>query len=68
VDGAAEQLTGQGRKDKAAKVAAARNLWVAAVNNHGGFGRWAIVEVTDPWDAIGTICGVIAATRSPVVH
>ena len=29
----------------------ARTLWVPAVNNHGGFGRWAFVEVTDPWDA-----------------
>jgi type III restriction enzyme len=36
-------------------VAAARNLWVPAVNNHGGFGRWAVVEVTDPWDAMATI-------------
>jgi type III restriction enzyme len=23
-------------------------LWVAAVNNHGGFGRWEFVEITDP--------------------
>jgi type III restriction enzyme len=21
------------------------------VNSHGGFGRWAFVEVSDPWDA-----------------
>lgn len=26
-----------------------------AVNNHGGCGRWAFVEVTDPWDAEGTL-------------
>jgi type III restriction enzyme len=32
-----------------------RNRWVPAVNNHGGFGRWAFVEVSDPWDAEGTI-------------
>lgn len=30
------------------KAATARNLWVPAVNNHGGFGRWGYVEVTDP--------------------
>lgn len=22
-----------------------------AVNNHGGFGRWAFLEIDDPWDA-----------------
>ncbi len=27
-------------KDKAAKVATARNLWVRAVNNAGTWGRW----------------------------
>ena len=25
--------------------------WVPAVNNWGGLGRWAFLEVTDPWDA-----------------
>ena len=49
------EVTGEARKDKAAKVATARTLWVPAVNNHGGFGRWAFVEVTDPWDAERTI-------------
>jgi type III restriction enzyme len=51
------EVTGEGRKDKAAKVAAARNLWIPAINNHGGFGRWGFVEVTDPWDALATIRG-----------
>ena len=32
-------------------MATARDLWVPAVNNHGGFGRWAFVEIADPWDA-----------------
>jgi len=45
------EVTGQSKKDKAAKVATARTLWVPAVNNHGGFGRWDFVEITDPWDA-----------------
>ncbi len=49
------EVSGEARKDKAAKVATARNLWVPAVNNHGGFGRWAFVEITDPWDAETTI-------------
>jgi len=49
------EVSGEARKDKAAKVAAARSLWVPAVNNHGGFGRWAFVEISDPWDAQGAI-------------
>jgi type III restriction enzyme len=24
---------------------------VPAINNHGGFGRWAFLEIADPWDA-----------------
>ncbi|NQT82193.1 DEAD/DEAH box helicase family protein [bacterium] len=45
------EVTGEKRKDKAAKVATARTLWVPAVNNHGAYGRWAFIEVPDPWDA-----------------
>ena len=41
--------------DKAAKVATTRTLWVPAINNHGGFGRWAFIEVADPWDAKNAI-------------
>jgi hypothetical protein len=49
------EVTGENKKDKAAKVSAARTLWVPAVNNHGGFGRWTFIEITDPWDAGNTI-------------
>jgi len=45
------EVTGEHKKDKAAKVSTARNLWIPAVNNHGGFGRWAFLEISDPWDA-----------------
>lgn len=45
------EVTGEKKKDKEAKVATARLLWVPAVNNHGGFGRWAFMEIKDPWDA-----------------
>jgi type III restriction enzyme len=54
------EVSGENRKDKAAKVATARTQWVPAVNNHGGFGRWAFVEVIDPWDAQRTIRTAIA--------
>jgi type III restriction enzyme len=55
------EVSGESRKDKAAKVATARTLWVPAMNNHGGFGRWAFVEVTDPWDAPNTIRAALSA-------
>jgi type III restriction enzyme len=57
------EVSGEARKDKAAKAAAARTLWVPAVNNHGGFGRWAFIEITDPWDAKNTIRALIAETK-----
>ncbi len=49
------EVTGEKKKDKAAKVTTARTLWVPAVNNHGGFGRWAFVEIDDPRNAMTTI-------------
>lgn len=49
------EVSGEARKDKAAKVATARNLWVPAINNHGGYGRWLFLEISDPWDAMNTI-------------
>jgi type III restriction enzyme len=45
------EVSGEQRKDKAAKVSTAQSLWVPAVNNHGGFGRWAFIEIPDPWNA-----------------
>lgn len=45
------EVTGEKKKEKAAKVATARTLWVPAVNNHGGYGLWAFLEIADPWDA-----------------
>ena len=53
------EVSGEPKKDKAAKVSTARTLWVPAVNNHGGFGRWAFLEITDPWDAKNTIRGAL---------
>lgn len=53
------EVSGEARKDKAAKVATARSLWIPAINNHGGYGRWAFVEISDPWDAKNTIRAVL---------
>lgn len=49
------EVTGERKKDKLDKVRTARTLWVPAVNNHGGFGRWAFIEIADPWNAANTI-------------
>src|SRR5215210_2821223 len=53
------EVSGEKRKDKATKVSTARTLWVPAVNNHGEFGRWAFMEISDPWDAQNTIRGLL---------
>jgi type III restriction enzyme len=45
------EVSGEARKDKQAKVATAEHLWAPAVNNWGAAGRWAFLEITDPWDA-----------------
>lgn len=58
------EVTGEHKKDKAAKVATARTLWVPAINNHGGFGRWAFLEVADPWDAQHLIRGFLTQAQA----
>jgi len=53
------------RNVQAAKVATARTLWVPAINNHGGFGRWAFLEIGDVHRAEAMIRALLArhATR-----
>ena len=49
------EVSGEKKREKAAKTAAARNLWIPAINNQGEFGKWAFIEISDPWDAKNTI-------------
>ena len=61
------EVTGEAKKEKQAKVATAEQLWTVAVNNWGGLGRWAFLEVTDPWDAehlIRAKCLSLAESRA----
>lgn len=58
------EVTGEKKKDKEAKVSTARNLWVPAVNQHGGFGRWAFLEISDPWDAKNTVRAFVRQKES----
>lgn len=53
------EVSGKADVLKPVKVSTARTLWVPAINNHGGFGRWAFVEVSDPWDAAGVMRKII---------
>ncbi len=55
------EVSGEPKPEKAAKVETARTLWVPAVNNHGGFGRWDFLEISDPWDAKNTIRAHLAS-------
>lgn len=55
------EVTGEKKKDKAAKVSTARDLWIPSVNNHGGLGRWDFIEILDPWDAKNTIKGFLSS-------
>lgn len=49
------EVSGREKRDKKEKVATAKGLWVPAINQHGGFGRWAFLETTDPWNVINEI-------------
>jgi type III restriction enzyme len=56
------EVTGQMKKDKKQKVATAQNLWVPAINNADVYGRWAFIEITDPWDAKNLIRATFPST------
>ena len=57
------ECTGQKQKDKDAKVTTAQTLWVPAVNNHGGFGRWDFLQIRDPWDAKNAIYAALKKAK-----
>ena len=45
------EVSGEDRQDKEIKTLTASRQWVPAINNHGGFGRWAFIEIKNPWNA-----------------
>jgi len=59
------EVSGEAKLEKAAKVQTARSLWVPAVNNDGRFGRWAFLEISDPWNAKNTIRAYLPETHRP---
>jgi type III restriction enzyme len=60
------EVTGEKKKEKAAKVMTARTLWAPVVNNTGAFGRWAFVEIAGPWDAQSQIRAGLKATSEVI--
>ncbi len=59
------EVSGERRRDKEARVAAAKDLWVPSVNNHSGFGRWAFVEITDPGNVYATLRRAVSRLAEP---
>ncbi len=59
------EVTGSKKADKEAKVDTAKSLWVPAVNNECRFGRWAFIEIRDPWSAQREIRELIANQAEP---
>jgi len=57
------EISGQELKQKEAKAETARKLWTPAVNAEGVFGRWAFLEIVDPWNAKTAIRQFLAAAN-----
>ena len=57
------EVSGAGRRDKAAKVATTRTMWIPAVNGTEAFGRWDYIEVRDPWEAKALIRRHLTASQ-----
>lgn len=58
------EVSGEKLKEKTAKVDTTRNLWLPAINYHGGFGRWDFMEITDPWDAENKIFAYLSTQQN----
>ncbi len=61
------EISGQELKQKEAKVETALKMWVPGVNAEGAYGRWAFVEIDNPWNAKNAIRGFLKtiATGEP---
>jgi len=59
------EISGFRRRDKQAKTDTMERLWVPAINNHGGFGRWGFAELTEVHDAAKTIRSYLARLLAP---
>lgn len=58
------EIKGFIRGDSVVKADTMRQLWVPAVNNHGGCGRWAFEEIRDPQDAAKKLAKYTSGARA----
>jgi len=58
ISGGQKRIVAPGLVDR--KAAVARDQWCVAVNNHGGFGRWGYLEITDMTTAKADLDAAIA--------
>ena len=61
------EVSGERLESKLAKVTTAREFWVPGVNELREFGRWAFIEISDPWATAVTIRAFLAQLANEVV-
>jgi type III restriction enzyme len=61
------EIKGRRGEDAKEKATAIRQYWVPAVNNHGGYGRWAVAEFTDPHGMESDLAATIEAEVSDLI-
>ena len=59
------EVSGAQRRDKEVKVSTTKTLWIPAINNYAGFGRWSFVEIRDPWNAVSEIRANVGGVLYP---
>lgn len=62
------EVSGAARRDKEAKVATTKTLWVPALNNLRAYGTWAYIEINDPWNAKGAIRSALGYSAESVTE
>ena len=60
------EVTGEMRPEKVVKVSTAKTLWVPAINNHGGYGRWTFLEIKDPGSSKSSITDFLLQENLPM--
>jgi type III restriction enzyme len=57
------EIKGYRKRDAQAKADTMKRLWVPAVNNHGGFGRWSFIELTEEYDVAESVRAHVKALK-----
>jgi type III restriction enzyme len=62
------EIKGQRGEDDKEKARVLRERWIPAVNNHGGYGRWAAAEFTAPFEMESDLEATIEREVSRIVE